>query len=208
MITLGESSLVLVRRSSVEACADATGALAALMATGDVEAQEYLCRLLAEQDILQGRPAHAHTRLLPLAARLREGQIWLARLLSLLAWACLDLGEPERAASLAGQAVAQATAQRARPSLADALRIQALVAMRTERWQEAEAALEEALAVSRGIPYPYAEAKALYVYGQLHAARGAPERARECYAQALGILARVGERLYAAHVERALAEVE
>jgi len=54
---------------------------------------------------------------------------------------------------------------------------------------------------------PYAEAKALYVYGRLHMAQGEPERARERFTAASAILDQLGERLYAEHIERALAEI-
>ncbi len=92
-----------------------------------------------------------------------------------------------------------------RPALADALRIQALLGIRQHYWGEAQNALEEALALCREMPYPYAEAKALYVYGLLHQARGEPAPARERLEAALVILNRLGERLYAEHVERVLA---
>jgi hypothetical protein len=75
------------------------------------------------------------------------------------------------------------------------------------RRQEAEAALEETLALCRTLPCPYAEAKALAVYGQLHAARGEPERARERYMAARAICEQLGERLYRPQIERALAEL-
>ncbi len=88
--------------------------------------------------------------------------------------------------------------------LVDALRIKALLATRQGRWEEAEAALKEVLALCQAMPYPYAEAKALYVYGQLHEAKGEPERARERYEQALAICNRLGERLYAERIEGAL----
>jgi hypothetical protein len=80
-----------------------------------------------------------------------------------------------------------------------------LLALRHERWGDVAAALEESLALCRAMPYPYAEAKALSVYGQLYAARGEPERAREQYQAARAILSRLGERLYAERIERALA---
>jgi tetratricopeptide (TPR) repeat protein len=91
-----------------------------------------------------------------------------------------------------------------RPALADVLRVRALLATRQGRWQEAEVTLEESLALCRAMPYPYAEAKALYVSGQFHAARGEPERACAHFEEALAILSRLGERLYAEHIERAL----
>jgi hypothetical protein len=58
------------------------------------------------------------------------------------------------------------------------------------------------------MPYPYAEAKALYVFGQLHAAKGEQEQARKAYDASLAILNRLGEGLYRPHVERALTELD
>ena len=55
--------------------------------------------------------------------------------------------------------------------------------------------------------YPYGEAKTLYVYGLLHTRKGEPEQACAQLEAALSICARLGERLYAEHAERALAEL-
>lgn len=92
-----------------------------------------------------------------------------------------------------------------RPALSDALHCGARIAMRQGQWQAAWELLDESLTLSRYLPRPYAEAKALYAYGQIHAAQREPERAREQLEAALAILTRLGERLYAEHVERALA---
>ncbi len=100
------------------------------------------------------------------------------------------------------------TAQRHQLALLDTLRVCALLDVRQARWHEAERALEEALALARAMPYPYAEAKALLVYGQLHAAKGEPEPARARFAAALAILDRLGEGLYRPHIARALAELQ
>jgi hypothetical protein len=70
------------------------------------------------------------------------------------------------------------------------------------------AALEEALERARAMPYPYGEAKTLWVYGRLEAAHGDPATARERFIQALAICERLGEGLYRPHIERALAEVD
>jgi tetratricopeptide (TPR) repeat protein len=83
----------------------------------------------------------------------------------------------------------------------DGLRVLAMVRMRQERWEEACALLQESIELCRAMPYPYAEAKALYVYGQLHAARGEPESAAEKYQAALAICDRLGEGLYRPHIE-------
>jgi tetratricopeptide (TPR) repeat protein len=124
-----------------------------------------------------------------------------------VACACLELGEVERATALLAECVAQAREWKYSVLLADALRIQALLALRQGNRHDAAAALDEALMLARAMPYPYGEANILFVYGNLHAANGEVEQAREQYEAALAILGRLGERLYAEQVEHALAAV-
>jgi tetratricopeptide (TPR) repeat protein len=90
--------------------------------------------------------------------------------------------------------------------LPDALRVQALWAMRWQRWDEAEDALDEAIHLSHDMPYPYAGAKALYVAGHLWATRGEPEVARARFEEALAICRQLGERLYGEAIETRLSE--
>jgi hypothetical protein len=92
--------------------------------------------------------------------------------------------------------------------LTDALQVKASVALRQRRWDTARDTLEDALALSRAIPYPYAEAKGLYTYGLLHQLKGELEQAAERLTAARTILNRLGERFYAHYVERALAKTE
>jgi tetratricopeptide (TPR) repeat protein len=132
----------------------------------------------------------------------REFQVqWV---LPQLAWAYLERGDEHRATILAAQSEARARAERHDFFLVDALRVQAMVAMRQSSWQEAQEALEESIGLCRSMPYPYAEAKALYVYGRLQVAKGEPEQARENYQAALVICKRLGEGLYKPYIERAL----
>jgi tetratricopeptide (TPR) repeat protein/transcriptional regulator with XRE-family HTH domain len=162
---------------------------------------------LAERDLLAGRVQEARAHLDSLVAPLEQPAVVLTPLLPLLAWVHLELGDTDRAHELVKQAIAGARAQESSVVLVDALRIQALLGARLTRWHEAAASLDEALTLARAMPSPYAEAKALYVHGQLHVAMGEPERARDGFEQALAILCRLGERLYATHVERALADL-
>src|SRR5262249_13348893 len=60
----------------------------------------------------------------------------------------------------------------------DALRVKARLALLQGRWSEALTALEDTLGRCQAMPYPYAEAKAHYIFGQLHRARGEPDQAR------------------------------
>jgi tetratricopeptide (TPR) repeat protein len=163
---------------------------------------------LAERDLLAGHPGDALGRLGPLleVPEGREG-IDATPLLPLLAWAHLEASDRHRAVAVAAEALDRCYREQHQLALLDALRVQALLEIRQERWDEAAAALDEALALARPMPFPYAEAKALYVYGHLHHAKGEPLRARACYEQGLAICNRLGERLYAERIERALVEL-
>jgi tetratricopeptide (TPR) repeat protein len=85
---------------------------------------------LAVRELLAGQPDAALTRLRPLLDRPNEQNAIVTRLLALVAWAYLDLGDQRQADAAAQQAVARARAEHNRLSLIDALRVQALVALR------------------------------------------------------------------------------
>ncbi len=158
---------------------------------------------LAERDLLDNAPHRASERLAPL----RDYHLvptGMIHPVTLLAWAALASGDDQGAAAYLEQGDRQMHWRSYAP---DHLRVKTLLAMKQERWQDAEKYLDEAVSLAHSMPYPYAEAKALYVYGQLHLAQGEPERARERFTAALAILNRLGERFYAEHVERALAEI-
>jgi transcriptional regulator with XRE-family HTH domain/tetratricopeptide (TPR) repeat protein len=164
--------------------------------------------LLAEQDLLESRPEAARERLAPLLDLSDPHTVGDVSTLMLLAWAYADLEELHSAEALAEQAVVLARRLEQRRALADALRISALIASRMGRWPEAAAMLEEAVALPQAMPYPYAEAKARYVYGQFHMARSEPDLAREQYIAAVAICERLGEGLYRPHIERNLSDLD
>src|SRR5262249_51243943 len=124
-----------------------------------------------------------------------------------LAWVELERGHHTEAAERLETAIAMATARRFNIMLVDALRVKGLLATRQRQWEDAQAVLDEAITLCRAMPYPHAEAKALYVYGQLHTAKGESDLAHEKYLSALAICARLGEGLYRPHIERALAQL-
>jgi hypothetical protein len=111
-------------------------------------------RLLAEQDLLEGRPAVARDRLAPL----RKGVGWEARSgldsLPVLAWTYLELGDVAEASGMVARAMPHARAEHECLSVVDALPVHAVVAIRQERWEEAARNLEEGLALARSMPYP------------------------------------------------------
>jgi tetratricopeptide (TPR) repeat protein len=134
---------------------------------------------LAERDLLEGRPEVARERLEPLLDSPGRQETDVTFLLPRLAWAYLDLGEERHAQELLAQSVARATAGGNRLALLDTLRVQAQAATRQKDWAAAIGALEQGVALSRAMPCPYGEVKALYIYGLMHAAKGEPSQARE-----------------------------
>jgi len=165
-------------------------------------------RELAEAELVMGNAISARRLLEPYVTQPgRQDENDITPMMPLLAWANMDLGEGEDVEALLDRATAQARAHHHALALIDVLRVWGLLYTRQRRWPEATEALEEGLALARGMLCPYAEAKALYVYGRLHMAQGEPERARERFTAASAILDQLGERLYAEHIERALAEI-
>ena len=165
--------------------------------------------LLAEWDLLAGRSEAVCARLEPLLVRSDlVGFVELQlRVLHLLGRAYTEQGTVEQAEALLTAAHTQATSSRRRFRVMEVRRAQGLLALRQARWPEAAHALEEALSLCQSMHTPYEEAKTLSCYGELHRAKGEPGLARERWEAALAILHRLGERLYAEQVERALAEV-
>jgi tetratricopeptide (TPR) repeat protein len=160
---------------------------------------------LAEREILEGHPDAACARLAPLLDAARQ-EVWgRPYAQAILAWAYLEMGDVAAAGELVGHAVRRARGERYGFALVEAQRVQAAVAIRQGRWEEAERALEEGLALARSMPYPYGEARLLHVYGQMHVAKGEPGPARERLEAALAIFRRLGARLDVERVERALA---
>jgi ATP/maltotriose-dependent transcriptional regulator MalT len=169
-----------------------------------VKARPEIQRLLVERDLLEGQAAAALARLTPLCAGVERGEQPHPKLAALRAWAHVELGEMGQAAAIVAPAITHARVEGDRLTLVDALRVQAMVAMRQRHWAEAASALEEALALARGMPYPYAEARLLHVYGEMHVAKGESAQAREQLEAALAIFRRLGARKAVERVEQAL----
>jgi tetratricopeptide (TPR) repeat protein len=160
-----------------------------------------VCRL-AEADLLAGDAKLARGRITALLHDPHPdpaaGDLGSARLL--LAWAEGMLGDE----SLAEARLEALLAVASRLFRVDALRVRGLLATRQQRWDSAVAALDEALERTRAMPFPYAELKALWAYGQLEAARDDLAAARTRFEEALAICDRLGEGLYRARMLRDL----
>jgi tetratricopeptide (TPR) repeat protein len=158
--------------------------------------------VLAEHDLLQGRPEDAVTRFQPLLDS-PEADWPRAFPPPVLAEAYLDLGDMEKAETLVQQRVQRFQAQNHRRALALWLRVQGVILGRQRRWDEAEKALRQALVFARAMPYPYAEARIRYELGRLHIERRRPEQARDQFESALSIFRDLGARPDIERAERA-----
>jgi tetratricopeptide (TPR) repeat protein len=158
--------------------------------------------LLAVSDLLEGRARAACARLVPLLDRPGVDEQFVTRYLAALGWAYLELGKMAQAEQMVAQAIARMRTDSNRLDLVDALRVQALVAIRQGQWAEAEQALEEGLALARAMPYPYSEACLLRAYAEMHAQKGEPEPARQRLEAAMTIFQRLGARHFVAEVEQ------
>jgi len=176
-------------------------------AQGNPRALREAHAIYAERELVEGRADVARARLEPLYDESGRKEVAGTGLLALLAWMYLQVGDEIQAEILVEQDITARGAQANPRYLAFALMIKGWLRLRQGRWQDATDALDEALAHCRAMPYPHGEAQALYVYGQLHAAKSEPNLAREQYQAALAICARLGEGLYRPRIERALAEL-
>jgi tetratricopeptide (TPR) repeat protein len=157
--------------------------------------------LLAELDLYHGRPEAARDRLLPLQAAENTFATWLR---TQLAWAYVELGELHRALETVARAIAQARAEQHLVRLVDALRVQAMALAGLGQLDQAAAALDEGLALAPALPYPYGEARLLYLSGLLARQQGLRQRARERLAAALSSFRRLGARKDSERTEHVL----
>jgi tetratricopeptide (TPR) repeat protein len=173
---------------------------------GDLHVVRMAQTVRAERDLLEGRPEGARRRLAPLGDRAGQREADVTELMPLAAWALLDMGEPDQAERVAAESVARARAQHVVLALLEAWRIQALVLARRGDDDAAVRLLRHVARHCARMPYPYGEAKALYIFGRVLLNQGARAAARQKLEAARAILGRLGERLYLPHVECALAE--
>ncbi len=151
-------------------------------------------RVRAELHLMEGHPAAARAQFAPLLSAPNGDRRDHAFILPSLAWAELQVGDMRAAAATAAKGAALARAERNNLALADALRVQARVAVEQQKGSEAAQALEEGLALTRRIRYPFVEARLLHVYGELRRQEGEHAAAHERWQGALAIFRRLGAR--------------
>ncbi len=159
---------------------------------------------LAIQEVLDGRPHEAIARMERVQALHRdagrETYLWP------LTWALLEAGFGDQAAATAHD-VGDHMLFEGRLERPDVLRVQAMVAVRQQRWEDATRHLDEGLAMTREIGMPFHEALLLMESGRMYAARGDTERARHCLEESVALLRRLGATPYVERVDDALAQL-
>jgi tetratricopeptide (TPR) repeat protein/DNA-binding XRE family transcriptional regulator len=160
-------------------------------------------RLLAEKDVMAGRPQSAIDRLKPLLGSPDED--WpRAFPPPVLAEAYLAVSDVARAEELVLQRVQRFREQNHRRALALWLRVQGMILGQQHQWEQADQIFAEAVSLAHAMPYPYAEGRSLHEYGVLHVQCGEPEQARERLEEALAIFRHLGARPDVERTEHAL----
>ena len=161
-------------------------------------------RVLAMRDLEMGRPDEALARLQPVLDRPDLEEVDVDWVLPVLALAHLDQGEIERAEQVAAHAVDRGARHRNRIIFGEGLRVQGRIFAEQERWEDAERVLEEAIANSRRICDPFAEAHSLYLYGEVSMRQGKLAQGREHLEAALPLFQRLDARPFVERVEAML----
>jgi tetratricopeptide (TPR) repeat protein len=175
---------------------------------GELQALRYAQRALAERDMLMKNSPSAVARLVPLLDRRGQQETHVTMLLPVLAWAYLELGDMTAAERWSKESIRRATQAGYQVPLVEALRVRGLLLGEQNRLKEAEQMLEQSLAVSRALAWPYAEVKTLFAYGCLLHRAGKDQEATARLQAALALSAPRSERLYAAKIEATLTMLE
>jgi adenylate cyclase len=183
----GLAQLCLWEGNREEASRLLRDALALAEESADRQMQEWAWTHIAEMEVLAGRPGQARRQLEQLASR-EDAELGL--LLPILSWVYLADDD----ISMAGQTVARAVqvSQGQQVYRVDALRVEAMVLIRQERYERAESSLAEGIELARSLPYPYAEGRMLFEGGVVRIRRGEVESGRDRLMEALAIFRRLG----------------
>ncbi|HEX6817621.1 MAG TPA: AAA family ATPase [Ktedonobacterales bacterium] len=205
---LGLGHLSLVEGRWEEASRHLQQAIALAERSGDQQALRDAQIPLIERDLLDGRVEVARARLERIFDPRNSGRFeGLANLLALSAWMRLELGETGQAAAMAAQATTQAETEQNQLALVEGLRISARALQKQAKLAAAVAAIERALALAEAMPCPHQTARVHFTFGLIEAEEGQHEAAVRHLQAAQSLLAQLGERLYAQHIEQALSEL-
>lgn len=181
-------------------------AIAETARSGDLQVRCLATCGLAYFALAGGQPDVAQAYLHPLADTFEALGTFGPSVLHLLAWAALDMDDLRLADQLIERTLGLCRERNDRLVLADALVVRARLAVRRGE-PEMQEILADALAHARAITYPYGLARALYTSALLREQHGDDASAISDYSEALDILHRLGERVYAPRIEQALSQI-
>jgi tetratricopeptide (TPR) repeat protein len=160
----------------------------------------------ALRDLLDERADRAVARMEPLVTGVELDMQEQTLYLPALAQAYLQVGNLDRARTVLAAPLALRDLE-VGGMLPDTLRVHAMLLRAGGDLPGAETVLNHLLDLTRGIPWPFAEAQALAEWGQLEAARGNSKQARQRFEEALTVFRRVDAQPFIERTERALAEI-
>lgn len=161
---------------------------------------------LAEMEIVQGNPNAAVRRLAEVLTPEdieREDSI-VSLALMFWAWAHVESGNLTDADRYAQLAIKRLTEENSVIELLTARRVDGMIAAARGEYERAAATFDEILDAARTIPYPYAEAYALYEYAMMDLGRGNRDDAMPRLGEALRIFQKLGARPNIDQIQRAL----
>ncbi len=161
-------------------------------------------RILAERDLLDGKPAEALARLRPLIDQPGSGQPQVTLLFAPIAWAYLELDDAGEAQSVLNGGMKRAHTQNHRLAQSDLLRVQGMLRGREGRWEEARATLAEAIHLAQSMPDPYREVQARAEAGTLATQTGDLTEARDQLQEALALAQGLGAHPYVRSIRQSL----
>jgi tetratricopeptide (TPR) repeat protein len=203
--TAGAGELLLQIGERVEGLRLVQTALAAMEEKGDTFGARRVRVVLAEHDLFEGRPDRAVERLDVFTQEADAENQDVTDLLPTMARAYLALGRVERAELLLDGGIERARGREQRMALAALLRARGSVMAYRQRWDAAECAFAEALALLEEMRYPWEIACTLHDRGVMEIRRGDARRALEYLSQAAERFRKLGARPYA---ERSRATAE
>ncbi len=121
--------------------------------------------------------------------------------------ALIAVGQVEEATRMAEEYISRATIAGNAMLLPNALRAQALVAAAEQRFQDAVASIDEALAEHDGVDVPFDRARTLLAAGQIRRRIGERRAARDALEEARDAFARLGAPLWQRRAEDELSRI-
>ncbi|MGI8967959.1 MAG: tetratricopeptide repeat protein [Chloroflexota bacterium] len=172
--------------------------------THDAQGLHMARKLLGQVEWRRGRTEAALALLTPLLSDPQTPNPQTAFAAPLVIEALLDIGAVEQAGAMAAEAVEQAIRRNHELALVDLLRARGLVLRRQGLREDAGHAFEASVTLARQMPYPYAEARALHVWGEMLITDGAKQEGLTRLGEALTIFQRLGARLDSEETEQAM----